>query len=52
MSLSRRDQSDCMANPGIAGRFPDRHRWSPRKQGVSGQMRLKPAWIKGFRPPF
>ena len=37
MSLSRRDQSDCMANPGIAGRFPDRHRWSPRKQGVSGR---------------
>ena len=38
MSLSRRDQSDCVANPGIAGGFPDRHRRSPRKQGVSGRL--------------
>lgn len=37
MRLSRRDQSDYVANPGIAGRFPDRHRWSPRKQDVSGR---------------
>ena len=33
----------------LEGVLAERHRWSPRKQGISGQASLKPAWIKDFR---